>query len=462
MKIKIITLALVMPALIATVAFIDLANPDNYTGQGKPNYINKDNTPPNNPVTNKGATLGRVLFYDKNLSANKSISCSSCHIQKFAFGDTATQGKGHLGGLTNRHAMRLVNARFGVEQKFFWDERATSLEDQTTRPVKDAVEMGFSGTNGQGNMDSLISRLHKIPYYKSLFSWVYGDTVISESRLQLALAQFIRSIQSFDSKFDQGLAASGSLTVNFSNYTIQENLGKTLFLAPPPAGGAGCQGCHGAPEFDIDPNTKNNGVIATASNPAVADLTNTRAPSLRNLFNPQGQLNGPLMHNGAFKTIDQVINHYNNCPQLPVNTNLDPRLQGPGGVLNLSLTQKNALIAFLKTLSGNAIYTDPKWSDPFDATGNLSISTGLSELTLKNVPQLEMYPNPASDHVHIQSTDGTFVLSIFDAGGRLVYTNEEFDGSDNIEVSSLNKGVYFVVLRDTETSLRSVQKLVKE
>jgi cytochrome c peroxidase len=112
---------------------IDLNHLENYAQQGKPGYITKDNTG-SNGITNEGATLGRVLFYDKNLSINNSISCASCHKQSLAFGDTAVASIG-VNGLTGRHSMRLVNARFGMETKFFWDERASSLENQTSQPI---------------------------------------------------------------------------------------------------------------------------------------------------------------------------------------------------------------------------------------------------------------------------------------------------------------------------------------
>ena len=196
------------------------------------------------------------LFYDKKLSANNTISCASCHKQQFAFGDTAVQSLGLTGGLTGRHSMRLINTRFSTEVKFFWDERASSLEDQTSRPIQDHVEMGFSGTLGDPDIDSLVRKLNDIGYYNRLFEFVYGDTVITEGRIQNALAQFIRSIQSFDSRYDAGRAMVANDGANFPNFSTLENLGKSLFLAPPPTG-AGCQGCHRAPEFDIHPNSRN-------------------------------------------------------------------------------------------------------------------------------------------------------------------------------------------------------------
>jgi len=209
----------------------------------------------------------------------------------------------------------------------------------------------------------------------------YGDSQITEQRLQLALAQFIKSIQSFDSKFDAGLAmVNNNLNADFPNFTAQENQGKNLFLLPPPNGGAGCQGCHRAPEFDIDPNSRNNGVIEVAGNPNAVDLTNTRSPTLRDLVNPDGELNGPLMHNGAFNSLMEVIEHYNAISFDPqVNNNLDSRLQGrPGTVgtgqnLNLSNDEKLALESFLRTLTGSDIYTNPMYSDPFEQDGTLQI-----------------------------------------------------------------------------------------
>lgn len=350
---------------------LDLTTLANYANQPIPAYINKSNTPGNNPITDKGATLGRVLFYDKRLSRNDTISCASCHQQARAFGDTATASVG-VSGTTGRHSMRLVNARFGTEARFFWNERAASLEAQTTQPIQDHVEMGFSGTSGDPALSVLITKLSAIAEYRVLFAMTFGDATINEARLQFALAQFVRSIQSFDSRFDVGRLAAGNNGPNFGNFTVEENRGKRLFLDPPNQNGAGCAGCHRPPEFDIDPNSRNNGIIASLS--GGTDLTNTRSPSLRDLVGPDGQSNGAFMHDGSRSTLAQVIDHYNLIPAN--NTNLDPRLRGPGGTLqNLALTvqEKSDLVAFLRTLTGSAIYTDEKWADPFTAQGQLSL-----------------------------------------------------------------------------------------
>ncbi|ESU18844.1 putative cytochrome c peroxidase [Flavobacterium cauense R2A-7] len=351
---------------------IDLTNLSNYANQVIPPYITKDNSALN-PVTDKGATLGRVLFYDKNLSSNNTISCASCHQQANAFSDTNVASNG-VNGTTGRHAMRLINTRFANESKFFWDERAASLEIQSTMPIKNHGEMGFSGVDGDLNFDALITRLNAIGYYKELFEFVYGTEEITEVKIQNALAQFIRSIQSFDSKYDSGRALVANDNQPFPNFTAQENQGKNLFLTPPvfdgtgsrTGGGIGCAGCHAAPEFDINPITGNNGIIGVLNGTGI-DITNTRAPSLRDLVKTDGTTNGPMMHTGVITSLQAAIGHYGTINIAPGNTNLDPKLTpgGNGQRLNLNANEVNAVIAFLRTLSGTNVYTDNKWSNPF-------------------------------------------------------------------------------------------------
>lgn len=346
---------------------------ENYAAQGKPAYVTKDNTAAN-AITDKTATLGRVLFYDKNLSVNNTIACASCHKQEFAFGDTATTSLGVENGRTIRHSMRLINTRYAIEAKFFWNERAASLEAQTTMPIQDHLEMGFSGQTGRGNLTSLISKLNGIGYYKELFKLAYGDATITEARMQTALAQFVRSIQSFDSKYDVGRAQVPNDGAPFPNFTAQENAGKNLFLTPPIfngnseriAGGFGCQGCHQAPEFDIDPNSRNNGFIGVIGSTQI-DLDNTRSPSLRDILNAAGVANTPFMHTAVPVNIRQVLAHYNSIAAAPRNTNLDARLKPNNIGQNLQMTpaEIDAMVAFLRTLTGSNVYTNKKWGNPF-------------------------------------------------------------------------------------------------
>ena len=188
------------------------------------------------------------------------------------------------------------------------------------------------------------------------------------------MAQFVRSIQSFDSKYDAGRALVANENQPFPNFTANENAGKNLFITPPvfdingsrTGGGLGCNGCHNAPEFDIDPNTRNNGIIGTINSPTL-DLLNTRAPSLRDLTKTNGIPNTPMMHTGVLTTLQQVIGHYGIINIAPGNNNLDPRLRpnGVGQKLNLTAQEVIDVIAFLKTLAGTNVYIDAKWKNPF-------------------------------------------------------------------------------------------------
>lgn len=442
---------------------IDLNALFDYSNQSIPSYIAKDNTPANNPITDEAATLGRVLFYDKNLSLNNTVSCASCHKQEFAFSDTARLSVGFDGGLTTRHAMRLVNSRFANEGHFFWDERATTLELQTLEPIQNAVEMGFSSENGQPDLDSMINKLSVIDYYKTLFKLAFGDTVVTENRIQRAIAQFVRSIQSFDSKFDVGFAQTNNLNANFPNYTAQENEGKRLFLAPPPIG-AGCQGCHAAPEFDIKPNSGNNGVIAVAADSTQIDLTNTKAPSLRDLINPSGAPNGPMMHNGNFATVMDVINHYNLILPDQANTNLDPVLAGPNGqgqMLNLTETEKQALAAFLATLTGSDVYTNERWSNPFDSAGNLTV-VPLETDGIENNGTVEMsiFPNPASGIVTVKCVKVLTEINVYSINGSLVKTLRPNTTLARVSIEDLPSGILFIETK-TQNGEMSVCKIIK-
>jgi len=435
--------------IVFTSGTIDLNNLFNYSNQTTPNYITKDNIS-GNPITDEGATLGRVLFYDKNLSANNTIACASCHKQEFAFSDTAVQSVGLTGGLTGRHSMRLVNTRYSDEVQFFWDERATSLEDQTTKPIQDHIEMGFSGADGDPDIDSLITKLEGISYYITLFDFAFGDSDITEDRMQLALAQFIRSIQSFDAKYDEGRALVPNDGADFPNYTASENAGKSLYLAPPGAGGAGCGGCHRPPEFDIDPNAGNNGIIGQAGSQGGTDYTNTRAPSLRDIVNPSGALNGPLMHTGEIATLAQLVEHYNAVPNDPNNNNLDNRLAGPGANLNLTDQEKSDLIAFLGTLTGSDIYTNEKWSDPFDENGGLDIIylTGIAE---NQIASYSLYPNPTRDYIRLSGIDQQTQINVYDLTGSLVLQQVVNDGQQ-IDVSILRSGSYLMHVESGSTA----------
>jgi len=462
MKNKLINfLLLLVLGFILISATIDLNNLFNYANQDVPDYITKDNTD-GNPINDKAATLGRVLFYDKNLSSDGTIACASCHLQAHAFGDPNVQSTG-INGLTARHSPRLVNPRFSRETHFFWDERAETLEDQTTQPIQDHIEMGFSGTNGDPNLNDLINHLESIEYYSSLFEFAFGDTEITENRMQLALAQFIRSIQSFDSRFDEGFAQVNNTSEPFPNFTGQENRGKHLFINTPNEG-TGCADCHIPPEFSITIHSHNNGVITVAGMPGEIDLTITHPPSLRDLVNPDGVLNSPLMHDGSFTSLLEVVNHYNNIPDNPENNNLDTRLTDVNGApqeLNLTENQKQDLIAFLQTLSGTDIYTNEKWSDPFNLDGSIEIigpTLGISEGSL--IPFISISPNPIVHNTTVETNLGYFKIWVYDNTGKLLL-QKEANTQTILDFSTIATGLYFVKVT-TESGLQITKHIVKK
>ena len=323
--------------------------PAHYRIQGGPggSAIATDNMPLTNATTNAGATLGRVLFYDRRLSRNDRVSCASCHQQQFAFSDTARLSRGFAGGLTGRHSMGLANARFYQRGRFFWDERAATLEAQVLQPIQDTVEMGMT-------LPAMVTKLSVSPYYPALFTAAFGTAEITSDRVGRALAQFVRSMVSGTSKFDQ--AFGGGTTPNFAaTFTADELAGQILFTGP-----AGCARCH-TTNAAVSDDIHNTGLDATQTD-AGAGGGRFKAPSLKSVA-----VRPPYMHDGRFQTLEHVVDFYNTGVQN--NANLDNRLRGPGGGgpirLNLSVTQRNQLVAFMRTLTDNAFLTDPKFANPF-------------------------------------------------------------------------------------------------
>ncbi len=393
-------LFLIIALIVLTAGTIDLNNLFDYT-QPFPDYVSAgsffDNEPANNQMDDKIATLGRVLFYDKRLSSDNTISCESCHIQEFAFGDTTVLSQG-VNGMTTRQSMRLVNVRLSnPNDEFTWDQSVPTLEDFISKPIISHVEMGNSGINGAPDFDDLIQELESLDYYNTLFSFAFGDPAVTEDRIQKAIAQFIRSIQSFDSKYDEAFAQGADpndILQPFPNFTTEENEGKELFFTPPQievgigvvnriGGGLTCGtiNCHLRNSFVTSTDNENNGLITESDGTINLDLT--RAPNFRDLFNPNGELNGPLFHDGRATTIDEVFTHYSD--EIEVNPNLGPALFVPISAtelapvrLNITQEERNQVTAFLKTLSGNDVYTNEKWSNPFDEQGNLELITGSS------------------------------------------------------------------------------------
>lgn len=332
-------------------------------GVGQNAAIDNDNTPISNPTTNNGATLGRVLFYDKKLSINNTISCASCHKQENGFSDNTKFSLGFSGGSTRRHSMSLINARWYKRGRFFWDERAATLEEQVLMPFQDPVEMGMTLTN-------VVDAVRSQTFYSDLFLSAFGTNEINSDRIAKALAQFVRSIVSVSSKYDAGRQTVNIPTTNFSNFTQSENNGKQLFFLPKSLGGLSCVGCHSTEAFiNPDAGATNNGLDLTSTTdlgvfeaiPNPNFLGTFKVPSLKNI-----ELSAPYMHDGRFNTLEQVVEHYNSGVQN--HPNLNSSLKDASGQpqrLNLTAQQKTDLVNFLKTLTDNNLTTDVKFSNPF-------------------------------------------------------------------------------------------------
>jgi cytochrome c peroxidase len=309
--------------------------------------------PSDNPVTDHGATLGRVLFYDTRLSANNTTACGSCHLQARSFAHTDRFNKGFEGKLLDRNAMSLVNLRYYPRGRFFWDERARSLEVQTLIPIQSKTEMGH-------DLNRLLEVLAADSRYPELFEKAFGDRRITKRGMSRALAQFLRSMVSHQSKYDEGRAKASSRNDSFANFTREENRGKQTFMRA-------CATCHlprGQDAHFIMLRPLNNGLDAstTKNDGGVGDITlnagdvgHFKSPSLRNV-----ELTAPYMHDGRFKTLEEVADHYSR--NVKAHPNVDRRVLRRR---NFRESERAALVAFLKTLTDRKFVTDPKFSDPF-------------------------------------------------------------------------------------------------
>lgn len=299
-----------------------------------------DNTPSDNPITNHGATLGRVLFYDKKLSLNNAVSCASCHHQDKAFSDGLVVSEGFNGQLTKRNSMSLINLRMYDRGKMFWDERAMNLEEQVLHPIQDAIEMGLT-------IPQLIARLENTDYYPILFQNAFGDTTVSADKISKALSQFLRSIVSYRSKYDKVIAGTASFSASEANGQILYNTVGSQ---------QGCVSCHGGDL--VDQHSYNFQIGQTPSRVGAHDFSDLgifeatgdaqdssqfKVSSLRNI-----ELTAPYLHDGSAPDLSTLL--------------------GSGTAHNFGMTpnEVNDLINFLKTLTDPSIANDEKFSNPFD------------------------------------------------------------------------------------------------
>jgi len=314
--------------------------------------------PKDNPTTEEGVALGRMLFYEKALSKNNKISCASCHQQQHAFSDSLAFSLGADGTPQTRNTMALVNLLW--VNRFFWDGRVKGLEAQIDTPLINLHEMNqsFAGT---------IAKLQTKKIYQEPFKAAFGDAAITKDRIEKALAQFERTLISCNSKYDQYLQGSYQPTA-----TEQEGIG--LFYGSPTQKSylrrPSCSHCHGGAKT-YEELYMNNGLDSLYQDPGRAGLTGEdydsgrfRVVTLRNIA-----LTAPYMHDGRFKTLPEVLDHYSDhiiaSPALSPFLNSPQMVAGTPEHVSFTKEEKAALLAFLNMLTDSGFIQDKRFSDPF-------------------------------------------------------------------------------------------------
>ncbi len=334
----------------------DNTEPEPYPLVYPANFGGRINVPKDNPTTIEGVRLGRMLFYEKKLSADNTLSCASCHQQKLAFTDGKALSTGVDKSLTSRNSMALVNLLW--VRNFFWDGRSASLEEQAVFPMTNAHEMGQS-------LEASVRKLQQTAGYPMLFKGAFGSDTIDADKIKKALAQFERTLISADSPYDRYLAGT-------YQPTPQELRGIALFMdAPAPERGirgANCGHCHGGPKT-FKELFHNNGLDAEpkdigreAISQQTGDKGRFRVPTLRNIA-----LTAPYMHDGRFRTLAEVLEHYNE--HIQESPSLSSFLRGVsnetgGKTLLLTQAEKADILAFLHMLTDTTFINNPAFSDP--------------------------------------------------------------------------------------------------
>ena len=306
--------------------------------------------PADNPQTVEGIELGKKLFFDPILSGNDTQACASCHSPQNAFTDVRQFSVGIDGIAGNRNSMPLYNMAWNFNKKFFWDGRAFGLEEQILEPVTNPIEM-------HNTWEQAAASLQATSVYPDLFNDAFGTTTIDSTLVSKAIAQFLRTLISGNSKFDRYLLNQEMLTpseLNGLNVFLDESRGD-------------CFHCYGNPNNPLwtDNAFHNNGLDEVITDKGLGQVTGDprdfglfKTPSLRNLA-----YTAPYMHDGRFATIDEVIDHYSEG--LVYSETIDPLMKSvPQGGVQLSESDKADLKAFLLSLSEPGFINNPDFQDP--------------------------------------------------------------------------------------------------
>jgi cytochrome c peroxidase len=278
--------------------------------------------------------LGKKLFSEKILSKDSSVSCASCHKPKFAFADTVAFSVGIAGKLTKRNTPSVLNMK--NRPYYFWDGRASSLEEQALMPIQNPDEMGLP-------IEEAVKRLNQSKEYKLLFQKIFNQKPDAKN-LAAAFSAYEKTLETVDSKFDDW-------SNDLKNLSASEERGRQLFVGDK----AKCFDCHRMEDFTTD-EFKNIGLYngKDLNDAGLFNLTNKesdkgkfKTPGLRNIA-----VTAPYMHNGIFKTLEEVVEYYNNPKKFVTDAiNIDDTLKQP---LGLTDKEKKDIVAFLKTLTDKA------------------------------------------------------------------------------------------------------------
>jgi len=316
--------------------------------------------PSDNPLTVEGVYLGRMLFYDPVLSYDSSISCGSCHKQEYAFSDPVPVSSGAFGLKTHRNTPSLFNMAYS--KRFFWDLRVTNLRDLVFEPIQAHNEMAMT-------LPKLEGKLKNIARYKDYFNKAFGHApnVVDMSK---AMEQFMLTIVSNKSRFNRFFPGDSVQLMSQSELRGAFLFNGLVDFKNGVTNGADCFHCHGG-ELVQQQNLNmggfaNNGLDAVPTDLGMGAIDNKstsrgifKTPSLLNI-----EMSAPYMHDGRFKTLDEVIDHYSDKVNFD-SPNLHPLMNHGGIHLNLSAQQKADLKAYLLSMTDQKFLTNPAYSNPF-------------------------------------------------------------------------------------------------
>ncbi|KAB2806815.1 cytochrome-c peroxidase [Phaeocystidibacter luteus] len=325
------------------VTYITFPTPDNF-----PEPI----LPADNPLTEEGVKLGRHLFYEPRLSGDNSLACAGCHIQDQGFADFTPTSEGIDGISGTKNSMAIFNLAW--QDNFFWDGRRQSLEAQAFDPVVDPIEM-------HSTWPEALDKLRGDSLYQKLFEEAFGANSITQDNATKAIAQFERTMISANSKFDQWQRGEYQFTPDEAEgYNIFNSEIGDCFHCHGDLNTGNQFGAFGALQFSnngldsvLEPGSGREAVTGDS-----LDRAKFKIPSLRNV-----EYTFPYMHDGRFQNLFEVIEFYNMGGH--VTYTIDPNMKAAGEGQNWSQTQKDQLLAFLRTLSDPDFVTDTAFSDPF-------------------------------------------------------------------------------------------------